>query len=66
MTRETLYAHRGAGLAVVLTWDPEGLWHCATVFDHRTVGRTYEASDGWTQRVCVIDWSPFESTGRAA
>jgi len=61
----TLFAHRGAGLAVVLTWDRAGLRHVETVFDYRTVGRTRAASDGWRTKLHVIDWSTFASNGAA-
>lgn len=62
----TLFAHRGAGMAVMLTWDRAGLQHVATVFDYRTVGRTYEASDGWESKPRVIDWSTFGAGPEAA
>jgi len=62
----TLYAHRGAGNAVVLTWDRAGLKHAMTVFDHRTVGRTITANDGWEDKLCIICWASFQDQRGAA
>lgn len=56
-----LYAHPGAGLAVVLTWDRAGARHALTVFDYRTVGRTIEADDGTHRKARIIDWSTFSA-----
>lgn len=62
----TIFAHRGAGKAVVLTWDRAGLTHVATIHDYRTVGRTFEASDGWETKPRIVDWSTFNGDGEAA
>lgn len=64
--KPTLWAHNGADLAAVLTWDRAGLKHCMTMFDYRAVGRTIEASYRGERRTCIIDWSQFSAGGNAA